>query len=479
MHTVEQANAAFGVNLVLEGGLEQSGRMVRINYSLVDGRTRRQLRAATLTADASDPFSVQDRVVEGATNMLNLELGPQQRNLLTEHGTTQPAAYDLYLRGRGYLQDYARPEAIETAIADFSSAVERDPNFSLAYAGLGESYWHKYEHTHTPELLVKSKEACEKAVSLGPRLADGSNCLGMVYTKTGRYEEAVQQFDQALKLDPTSDDAYRGLAFADEHLGKLSDAEATYRRAIAVRPNYWASYNWLGRFYVTQGRYQDAEKMFQQVVAIAPDSFRGYSNLGANYLAWGRYTDAVPALEKSVAIRPNPSALNNLGVAYFYSHRFPEAARTYEQAATMDNRDYRLMGNLGECYERIPGKHGEALASFKRAIAQGEKEAATNPRDANVLTNLALYYAHVDQRAMALQRLKHGVALAPKDTEVLFGASLVYARLNDDGHALEYLKKAFDAGLTKERVAHLPNFDKISTEPGFRGLLQRTKPKQY
>ena len=61
----------------------------------------------------------------------------------------------------------------------------------------------------TPELLAESKAACEKAISLGPTLANGNNCLGMVFTKTGRYEEAVQQFEQALKLDPTSDDAYR------------------------------------------------------------------------------------------------------------------------------------------------------------------------------------------------------------------------------------------------------------------------------
>jgi tetratricopeptide (TPR) repeat protein len=218
--------------------------------------------------------------------------------------------------------------------------------------------------------------------------------------------------------------------------------------------------------------------MFQKVISLAPESFRGYSNLGGAYLAWGRYADAIPALEKSLSIRPTPSALNNMGVAYFYSRRFDDAAKTYERAATLDANDYRLVGNLAECYERIPGKHAAAVAKFKKAIELGEKAAATNPRDGNVLSSLAVYYASLDDRAKAAESLRKALAASPKNMDILFGASLVYTRLGDDDRALEYLKRAFDAGLPETLAAQLPNFDRLSANPKFPALLQEAKSKQ-
>src|SRR6266849_8986635 len=175
---VEQARKGFGVNLVLEGSLQESGNRVRITYSLVDATSMRQLSADTITADMSDVFGLQDRVVESVVNMLGLQLQGSDRQALVAHGTQEPAAYDFYLRGLGYLQDYHRAENVSSAIALFTRALERDPNYALAYAGLGQAYWAKYDATYEPEWLDQALRSCKQAVALDSESADGHTCLG-------------------------------------------------------------------------------------------------------------------------------------------------------------------------------------------------------------------------------------------------------------------------------------------------------------
>src|SRR5262249_40565204 len=146
--TAEQARKAFSVNLVLEGQMQTFGNQVRINYSLVDPLSRRQLRADTITADYSNPFSVEDRVVDSVLAKLDLELQKQERDAMRNRGTNNAESYELYLRGRGYLQQYDRPENLDSAIAAFNQALQKDKNYANAYAGLGQALWKKYAQTH-------------------------------------------------------------------------------------------------------------------------------------------------------------------------------------------------------------------------------------------------------------------------------------------------------------------------------------------
>ena len=111
--TIDDVRKEFGATLVVEGDLQRSGNRVRINIAMVDARTRRQLRAESLTVAASDPFAVQDQVVNAAIGMLQLEVQPGEREVLGMHGTQVASAYDFYLQGLGYLQDYDKKENIE------------------------------------------------------------------------------------------------------------------------------------------------------------------------------------------------------------------------------------------------------------------------------------------------------------------------------------------------------------------------------
>lgn len=471
VNTVEQAHKSFGANLVLEGSLRESGTLVRVNYSLVDAQTRRQLQADTITTQASDPFALEDRVVDGVLNMLGLELQNQDRAAVVNHGTAEPAAYDFYLRGRGYLQDYHNPERVDSAIAVFTHALERDPNYALAYAGLGQAYWHKYEETHDQSWVGRASQACQRAVDLARELANGHTCIGVVYNGTGRYEEAAGEFQRAAQLDPTSDDALRGLALADQRLGRLAEAEANYRRAISLHPNYWADYNWLGSFYYTQARYEDAAKMFSQVVALAPDSERGYSNLGGVNLNLGRYTEAIPLFERSVAIRPTADAYSNLATAYFFQQRFAEAARTYEQAVKLNPVDYEMWGNLGDAYNWTPKEQSQAPQAYRKAISLANQALAVNPRDAAVLCNLALYHAMLREKDPALSFLRRALALAPNNSDFLFKAAEIYNQFGMSEQAFAALEHSLKQGYSRFFARDHPIFGNLKTDPRFRKLV--------
>jgi serine/threonine protein kinase/tetratricopeptide (TPR) repeat protein len=478
INTVEQAHKSFGANLVLEGSVRESGTMVRVNYSLIDAETRNQLQADTITTQASDPFTLEDRVVDGVLNTLGPELQNQDRPTVVNHGTTEPAAYDFYLRGRGYLQEYQDPERVDSAIAVFNHALERDPNYALAYAGLGQAYWHKYEETHDQNWVAKASQVCQEAVELGRELANGHTCIGMVYNGTGRYEQAAEEFQRAAQLDPDSDDALRGLGLAYQSLGKLPDAEANYQRAISLHPNYWSGYNWLGSFYYRQARYEDAAKMFSHVVALAPDSERGYSNLGGVYLNLGRYAEAIPLFQRSVAIRPTADAYSNLATAYFFQQRFDEAVHTYEQAVKLNPEDYEMWGNLGDAYNWSSKQQSQAPQSYRKAIALANAALRVNPRDAAVLCDLALYHAMLREQDAGINLVRRALALAPRNSDFLFKAAEIYNQFGMTEPALAALQDSIKQGNSRFFTRDHPIFGNLQTDPRFRKLVDNGPTSQ-
>ncbi len=477
--TLEKARREFGVNLVLEGSLQQSGEMVRVTYALVDTGTRRQLRADTITAGVADPFAMEDRVVASVLGNLEIELQPPERQALTAQRTREPAAYGDYLLGRGYLQDYHKAENIESAIDVFNRALKQDPQYALAYAGLGEAYWHKYDLTQDTRWVESALTACQRASALDAAVAAGHTCLGTVYNGTGKYEQAIEQFRLAAEREPTSDDAFRGLALADEQSGLLKEAEATYRRAIALRPQYWAGYNWMGVFYSRQARYPEAGQMFSRVVALAPDSFVGYRNLGGIMILQGRYAEAIPLLERSVAIRPTARASSNLGTTYFTLRRFAEAARAYEAAVRLDDRDYMMWGNLGDAYHSIPGKETEETDAYRKAIALGDEKLRINARDAILLGYLGSFHSQLKEKGPAMGCLRRGLAIAPGDPEVRYLAAVVHNQLGDSDQALVWLEKALAAGFSPSIARDSPVFDNLRSRPRFQKLFQTQDVRKY
>src|SRR5712691_826801 len=413
--SVEQARKGFGVNLVLEGTLQESGDRVRVTYGLVDAKSMRQLSADSITTEVTDVFGVQDRVVENAVTMLGLQLQGSEHTALIAHGTQEPAAYDYYLRGSGYLLDYHKPENIDSAISAFNRALSLDPKYAQAYAALGQAYWHGYqEGQHGSEWMEKAGSACKQAAAEAPGLADGHTCLGRVYAGAGEYEKAVAEFQKATSLDPTSDEAFRGLAAAYQKLNKPAEAEATFRKAISL-------------------------------------------------------------LGKSASIRPTVEVYNNLGTAYFSLRKFAEAARNFEEGLKLDKNSWLGWGNLGDAYYWAPGKRQQASNAYGEAIRLADEKLRVNPRDGRTLAYRATYLAMVDKKEDALASLQKAVSLSPKDPDVQFRAALVYNHLGNTGLTLEWLEKALASGAPADWIRDTPDFDHLRADPRFQGILRRHK----
>jgi eukaryotic-like serine/threonine-protein kinase len=473
--TSDHARREFGTDLVLEGSLQQDGARIRITWSLVNPRTHTQIAANSITGDADDIFGLQDNLVAEVLERLPQAVDPLRRQSLLARPDTKPAAYDFYLRGRGYLEDYQHPDNIESAIAEFERAVAVDKNYAPAYAAMGLAYTAGFQwKNQSKDWLDKARTKCERALAITPQLAEGHTCLGNVYFSTGKYEEAVQQFQSSLDLDRNSDETLRLLAAAYQKQGKASAAEEAYRKAISLRPNYWDVYNAFGSFYYNQARYTDAEAMFQKAIELAPLNFRGYSNLGAIYLLVGRYGEAVTALERSSALRPSFESYGNLGAAYFYMRRYQDSAENLQQALKIDDKDWLNWGNLGDTLYEIPSRRADALSAYTTAIKLARRRLEVNPKDSFALAFIADYYAMMNQEQMAREEMTRALEIAPTDADVLFRAAILYNHFGDTDKTLAFLSKSVAAGYSRTVIRDTPDFDHLKDDPHFHALLPKS-----
>ncbi len=469
--TPEQAWREFGTDLVLECIAHRVGAQIRINCSLVDPRTHRQLSARTVTASMTDVFGLEDQVSNEMVSMV-ADAGMRGQTLPRSRTASSPESYASYLRGRGYLQEYQKPENIELAIAEFRSAVAVDPEYANAYAGLGEAYLLGYQQmNHSADWVHLAQQSCSESLEIR-RTAAGMICLGDVYNETGNYGLAVEQFQTAVEIEPSDEDGLRGEADALVKLGNPSEAEKAYRRAISLKPDYWGVYSWLGKFYYDQARYPEAISQFKKVIELAPNNYRGYSNLGAMYVAQGKYTEALAPLSKSIEIRPNLEAFNNLGNAYFELRQFSGAAEAFQRGLSLDDSDWLLWGNLGDSLFWSGEQKSRAIIAYGNAILRAEKKLNVNRKDAIVLAFLADYNAMSGHQKKAGEYIEQALALAPEDGEVRLRAAIVYNQFGDMDRCLASLEKAVRVGYSAQVIRDTPDFDHLRNNSRFRALAQ-------
>ncbi|MFZ0686126.1 MAG: tetratricopeptide repeat protein [Terriglobales bacterium] len=470
--TSEQARSEFGTDLVLEGSLQQDGTRIRITWSLVDPRTHAQIAASTVTGNTADMFGLQDRIFDDVVEKLPIVVDAGRQRASDQRPETKSAAYDFYLRGRGYLEDYRTEDNIDRAIAEFQHAIAIDENYAPAYAAMGLAYNTAFEWKNRDKDWVdKAKNACDRALSLMPPLAEGHTCMGNVFLSTGRYEDAVQEFQRSLDLDHNSDETLHSLADAYQKLGKPAEAEEAYRKAVSLRPNYWEVYNAFGWFYYNQARYSEAAQLFKKTIQLAPLNYAGYSNLGAMYLQLGEYEQSVDAFKQSIALRPTGLAYGNLGAIYFYMRRYADSAESLRQSLRIDSNDWMVWGNLGDTLFQIPARRSEGMAAYQKAIELAKPRLEVNPRDSSILSFVADYYAMLDQDREARAQIARALEVTPKDSDVLFRAAIVYNHFGDTGKTLDLLTRSVAAGGSKNVIRDTPDFDRLKNEPRFRALI--------
>ena len=471
-----EARAAFGVTLAITGSVQREGSRVRLRMSLDDAKTLRQLRSS-VDDYLRTGLSLQDDVIVKLVDMLNLELRPKMQQVLAAGRTNVPGAYDFYLQGLGYLERHDKVENLDLAAQLFERALQSDPDYTLAYAKLGELYWRKYKATLDTQWIESAVAKSQKAAELNDQLSSVHVTLGLIYTGKGWHDRALAEFQRALNLDPDDNDALRGLASTYEESGNRKQAEETYLRAIALKPGYWGGYARLARFYYSQRRYEDALSYYTRVIDLTPDSYRAYSDRGAMYVALERREEARRDLERSLEIQPSYGAYSNLGSLYFSDERYSDAAAKYAKALEFNAKDYRLWGNLASAYFWTPeeDRKTEARSAYEQAALLAEGTLKVNPQDASVLTNLSQYYAMLGRRDKAIPFLSRALELTPTDNKLAFRAAEIHEQLGDRQMALKFIARALALGYSKAVIERSPNLRQLRADPGFQNLLRLTQ----
>lgn len=468
-----EAHKMYGVNLTVTGSLQFMNKIFRLTLNLVDAKNLRQLNSSVIDIKEKDLFSLQDNSIIKLLEMLNIQLKPELKDVLKSGGTKVPEAYAYYVQGRGQLLRYENIENIDEAVNSFKLSTESDNRYSLAYAGLGESYWRKYEFTKNTDLVRKAIEECEYAFRLDSLLAPVNITLGIIYTGTGRYADAIRQFNKALLNDQSNAAIYRGLAKVYESQGKNDEAEKTYQKAIKLKPGYWAGYNDLGVFYYKNSKYENAIKQFKKLIELTPDNYRGYNNLGGIYYVLKRWGEAREMFERSLSIRKSYNIYTNLGTLYYIEGKFEDAARTYLLALELNDKDYLTWGNLAAAYYGIPGKKEKAIETYKRTIEIAERQLKINPNDPNVISNLASYYSDIGNKKKSLSLLEKSLKLAPENVQVVYRAATTYERLGNRDKALHWIGIAVNSGFSSSEIEHQPELKELVADERFKKLLEK------
>jgi serine/threonine-protein kinase len=479
VRSAKTAREQYGVDLVVEGSLQQVANMWRATYTVVDARTGQQVKAGTVSVSVGDPLGLQDQLANGIAKSLGIRVSETDRDRLAASGTMVSAAYDNYLQGLGYMQDYHKSENLDMAVAAFNQALHYDGSYALAYAALGEAHWHKYAEQNIAPEISDASLACQRALAIKSDLVEGYRCLGDVYGSSGKYQEAAQQLELAVAKRPTDDESVRALGTAYTKLHEYTKAEAAYRHAIELRPHYWAGYNWLGAFYASRGQYQNALKMFEKVIAIAPDNYRGYNNAGGIYILQGNFAKAIEEFEKSVPIRPSFAGYSNLGTAYFFQRRYQEAIVAYSHAVQLNEHDAASWGNLGDAQYFAPGQRNLSVASYEKAIEIGRQQLSVNSKDPDVLGRMAVYNAMLDRPEKATDLLKSALAIKHDSPDMWWRASVVYATQRDASQTILALQSALAAGFSSAYITSAPYFDNLRSDPRFQQLIQSAEHLEH
>lgn len=478
--TAREARRYFGAFLAITGSIQRlPSEARRLTLNLIDAGATQALQVASQTVDFTSDSLSQQAIMGTVAALLatQIQLAPEARSAMTAGGTGNPRAYELYVRGRGYLQRFDLPGNIDRAIESLSRSATADPGYALAHAALGEAYWRRYGISRDKPALDRATEHAEKALAIANRLAPVHVTLAVIAAERGRFEQAVTYAQTAVDLDPVSSDGYRELASAYNRLQMATEAEATYRKAVAFRPDDWLAHNRLGVFLLNQRRWGEAEVEFRREMELVPDNTTPHNNLGATYSAMGRPADAAAAWERSMKTRPTNTAASNLGSYYYSEGRYAEACRLFEQAVAIPpGRNYLIWVNLGAARYWAPGERPRARAAYLKAVELAETERRVNPRDAHVLADLADSYSVLGERAKALQAIAAVERMEAKDSLTLYTVASAYEQMGDRDRALVWLGKAIAAGQDRESIERSPWLEALRKDTRFVQLMRSPDP---
>ena len=334
---VKEIARQLGVRYILEGTVRKAANRVRISAQLLDTSTGFNLWAEDFDRDLKDVFSVQEETALKIANALNLKLSPQEQQAVTRRYTQDAQAYDAYLRGRFTMANFIDiPEKLESARKDFEFALERDPNYAPALAGLAWVDGQYYRNISSdPALLQNAEKFAERARAIDPDLSAAHDALGFVAASRYDYRKGADEFREATRLDPLDGLAfdYLSWALAYQQPPDAAGAEKASKEGLRLGFETSASYYHFGRALMLLGRYDEAIEAMGRAQKLSPRSGTPSFGLAQIYLAKGDYDKALAAFMQQPEIQRSTSLELFWGASIYAARGEKEKALATSQSA--------------------------------------------------------------------------------------------------------------------------------------------------
>src|SRR6266567_4345214 len=245
---VQEVAKRFGVNFILEGSVRKAGARVRVTGQLINGKDNGHVWADRYDRDLTDIFAIQDEITHAIVEQLKVKLLPQEKKSIGQTPTGNVEAYTYYLRGRQFLHRHSK-SYYQLARRMFAKAVELDPAYARAYAGIADCDSFLFLHYNAPVEIKGILAASARALGLDDKLAEPHASRGLALSLRKNWIEATGEFEKAIALDPNSFEAHYLYARACVTQGKLERAATLFEKAAANNPDDYQAFSMLTHVY--------------------------------------------------------------------------------------------------------------------------------------------------------------------------------------------------------------------------------------
>jgi TolB-like protein/Flp pilus assembly protein TadD len=486
----------LGVAHILEGSVQKSGDAVRVNVQLIKAASDTHIWADTFDRKLTDTFSVESEVAKAIADQLGAKLTGQEEQVIAAKPTDNPEAYDAYLRGLAYSLKPANTTANTLGAQKYlREAVRLDSKFALAWALLSSvdslGYLTKIVEP-TVALREEARQAAETALSLQPNLGEGLLAKGYYhYGCLKDYGTAIRYFEQARQVLPNDSRIPESLAYVTRRRGQWEQSESYFNEAerLDVRNANLLTQHALS--YMRLRRFPEALRKLDQVLNITPDDVHIVAYKASIAQAQGDLPQAARLL---APLRPNaddPGALETQVYQAILERRpasiiprLQEILNKPDPELGYLNGDLRFW--LGWAQD-IAGDHAAAQKSWKQARSELESFLKEQPKNSNVLSDLALTNMGLGDKAAALALAERAIAANPLEEDAISGPSpietlaRVAARMGEPDRAIAALQKLLSipaltdtaAPFTPALLRFDPMFDPLRNDSRFQELVAR------
>jgi serine/threonine protein kinase/Flp pilus assembly protein TadD len=353
------AGNELGVRAILTGRILQRGDSLTVNAALIDVRDNKQLWGEQYNRKVADALAVQQEISREISERLRTRLSGEEQKQLKKRDTSNPEAYQAYIRGR-YYWNKRTAENVKKAIEQFQQAADKDPNYALAYVGLADCYvlLIEYAGASTTDTVPKSIALAERALQLDPSLGEAHASLGWCYgAGLWQWGKAESEFKRAIELSPNYPTAHQWYSLVLRDQGRLDEAKFEIKRAQELDPlSLIIGQNVAQSYLFFEGNSTRALEEAKRVVDLDPNYPRGLEVLGWIYLKQGRNSEAIAALQKAVAAGGDRRIFSSLGYVLAISGKKAEALKLLKEVQAKYERHEVLGKDVAGIYAGLGDK---------------------------------------------------------------------------------------------------------------------------